>query len=190
MQQSQEKLPEEWKDQYGLDNSDEGWTRQGQLVVGNTPELHRHLVATHHDHTMAGHPGIQQTISLISQCYWWPELREFVKNYIKGCATCQATKVGTTKPKVLLFPITAKHGLISFSVIALNLIINLPPSDRYDSILTIMNHDCSKALLFFPCNQTITAQGVAALYAKHVFHTLVSLPGSSLIMTHASHRIS
>jgi hypothetical protein len=29
VQQSQGKLPEEWKEQYGLNDSDEGWTRQG-----------------------------------------------------------------------------------------------------------------------------------------------------------------
>ena len=73
------------------------------------------------------------------------------------------------KLKVPLFPITARHALISFSVIALDLIVDLPPSEGYDSILTITDHDCTKALLFFPCKQTITSQGVAALYMKHVF---------------------
>ena len=169
VRQSQEKLPEKWKDQYSLDNLDEGWTRQGQLTMENTPELYHRLVAAHHDHAMAGHPEIQWMISLISQHYWWPELREFVRNYIKGCATCQATKVETTKPKVPLFPITAQHALISFSIIALDLIINLLPLEGYDSILTITDHNCSKASLFFPCKQTIITQGVAVLYAKHVF---------------------
>ena len=169
VQQSQGKPSKEWKEQYGLINLEEGWTRQGQLAVGDIPELCRHLIAAHHDHATAGHPGIQRTISLISQRYWWPGLREFVRNYVKGCATCQATKAGTMKPRVPLFPITARHALISFGVIALDLIVNLPPSEGYDSILTITDHDCTKASLFFPCKQTITSQGVAALYAKHVF---------------------
>ena len=69
VRQSQGKLPEEWKEQYGLIDLEEGWTRQGQLVVGDTPELRRHLVAAHHDHATAGHPGIQCTISLISHRY-------------------------------------------------------------------------------------------------------------------------
>jgi hypothetical protein len=59
VRQSQVKLPEEWKDQYSLDNLEEGWTRQGQLAVRNTPELHRYLVATHHNYATAGHPRIQ-----------------------------------------------------------------------------------------------------------------------------------
>ena len=107
VRRSQGKLPEAWKEQYSLDDSGEGWTRQDQLAVRDIPELRCCLVAAHHDHTTAGHPGIQCTISLISQRYWWPGLREFVRNYVKGCATCQATKVGTTKLKVPLFLITA-----------------------------------------------------------------------------------
>jgi hypothetical protein len=117
VRQSQEKLPKEWKEQYNLIESEEGWMRQGQLAVGDTPELCHRLTAAHHDHTMAGHPGIQCMTSLVSQRYWWPGLREFVRNYVKGCATCQATKAGMTKPRVPLFPITARHALISFSVI-------------------------------------------------------------------------
>ena len=107
MWQSQGKLFEEWKEQYGLIDTEEGWIRQGQLAVGDTPELRRRLVAAHHDHMTAGHPGIQHMITLVSRRYWWPGLREFVRNYIKGCTTCQATKVGTMKPRVPLFPIMA-----------------------------------------------------------------------------------
>lgn len=40
---------------------------------------------------------------------------------------------------------------------------------RYDSILTVTDHDVSKATLFFPCNQTIGAQGIATIFANHVF---------------------
>ena len=138
-------------------NAEEGWTRQGQLAVGDIPELHCHLTAAHHDHATAGHLGIQRTISLVSQRYWWPGLREFIRNYVKGCATCQVTKAGTTKPRIPLFPIMAQHALISFSVIALDLIVDLPPLEGYDSILTITDHDCTKASLFFPCKQTITS---------------------------------
>ena len=58
---------------------------------------------------------------------------------------------------------------LPFLTIALDLIIDLPPSQGYDSILTIMDHDVTKAALFFPCHQTITGEGVATIYAQHVF---------------------
>jgi transposase InsO family protein len=32
-----------------------------------------------------------------------------------------------------------------------------------------MDHDCSKAAIFIPCNETIKAEGVAELYLRYVF---------------------
>ena len=46
VRQSQGKLLEAWKEQYGLNDLGEEWTRPGQLAVGDILELHRHLVAT------------------------------------------------------------------------------------------------------------------------------------------------
>jgi hypothetical protein len=68
-----------------------------------------------------------------------------------------------------LYPITTEPSALPFSTIALDLIIDLPPSQGYDSILTIMDHDVTKAALFFPCRQTIMGEGVAMIYAQHVF---------------------
>jgi hypothetical protein len=51
----------------------------------------------------------------------------------------------------------------------LTFIVKLPISNGYDSILTITDHDCSKAAIFIPCNETIKAEGVAELYLRYVF---------------------
>jgi transposase InsO family protein len=45
----------------------------------------------------------------------------------------------------------------------------LPLSNGHDSILTITNHDCSKAAIFIPCLKEVNAEGVAHLYAQYVF---------------------
>jgi hypothetical protein len=54
-------------------------------------------------------------------------------------------------------------------MIALDFITKLPTSEGNDIILTITDHDCLKAALFFPCKETITAEEVAELYGKLVF---------------------
>ena len=94
---------------------------------------------------------------------------KFITAYVKGCATCQATKPSTNKPKVSLYPITSEKSAQPFSTITLDLIVNLPKSGGYDSILTITDHDVSKVTLFFPCNQTIGGMGVASIFAQQVF---------------------
>jgi hypothetical protein len=66
-------------------------------------------------------------------------------------------------------PVTLEHPHTPFGTIALDFITKLPNSGGYDTILTIMDHDCTKAALFFPCNKSISAEEVAKLYGTHVF---------------------
>jgi transposase InsO family protein len=51
----------------------------------------------------------------------------------------------------------------------MDLIVKLPLSDGFDSILTVTDHDCSKAAIFIPCHETATASTIADLYVQHVF---------------------
>ena len=46
----------------------------GWMYVPNDDSLRMHIVATHHDSPIAGHPGYQKTQELIEQQYYWPGL--------------------------------------------------------------------------------------------------------------------
>jgi hypothetical protein len=118
---------------------------------------------------MAGHPGTLRTKFAIEKDFWWPTLQQDVKSYVQGCATCQNTKPKTNQPKPPFHPISTEHPQTPFGTIALDFITKLPMSEENDTILTITDHDCLKAALFFPCKETITAEQVAELYTKHVF---------------------
>jgi Integrase zinc binding domain len=123
----------------------------------------------YHDHKTVGHPGITRTLALIAKDYWWPDMTAFVKVYIQGCAVCQSTKSGTMRPKVPLVPILPKQTHIPFDTIALDLITDLPESEGYNSILTITNHDCSKAAIFIPYHKSVDSEGITQCYAQHIF---------------------
>jgi transposase InsO family protein len=51
----------------------------------------------------------------------------------------------------------------------MDFIVKLPTSKGYDLILTITDHDCTKAVILLPCKETIDAPGVAALFKEQVF---------------------
>ena len=72
------------------------WWHQGRLVVVENDDLRREIVSQYHDAPTAGHPGVVSTLFSISQDYWWPKMKDFVKQYVRGCATCQANKADTT----------------------------------------------------------------------------------------------
>jgi hypothetical protein len=82
---------------------------------------------------------------------------------------CQNTKPRTNHPKPPYYPIFLEHPQVPFRTITLDFITKLPTSKGNDTILTITDHDCSKAALFFACKETITAEEVTELYAKHIF---------------------
>jgi hypothetical protein len=68
-----------------------------------------------------------------------------------------------------LYPITPKEGVTPFSTIAMDWIIKLPTLFGYDSILTITDHDCSKAVLLLPCKEAIGMEDLAQIYFSKVF---------------------
>jgi len=51
----------------------------------------------------------------------------------------------------------------------MNLIIGLPKSRGFDSMLTIVDHGCSRGAIFLPCHTTITGPQIAQLYYQHVY---------------------
>jgi RNase H-like domain found in reverse transcriptase/Integrase zinc binding domain/Reverse transcriptase (RNA-dependent DNA polymerase) len=118
-----------WSTPFQLERGPHGlWTRAGKIVVVADNALRREVIAAHHDHVTAGHPGISKTLHAVEQGYWWPDMKNFVRQYVKGCATCQTTKSNTVRPKVPIYPITVKPNALPFETIALDLIVDLPPS--------------------------------------------------------------
>jgi hypothetical protein len=74
-----------------------------------------------------------------------------------------------------LFPITPTSTL-PFQTVAIDFIMKLPPSNDYNTILTITNHNILKACILLPCTETIDSVGIAAHYATHVFpHYVIPL---------------
>jgi hypothetical protein len=144
------------------------WKGTGQVITLGK-DTRRQIIHDHHDLPAYGHPGISRTTQLVTRYYWWPQIARDVHNYVKGCAECQRHKVNTQARKAPLNPITPELDALPFQTIAMDFIVNLPKSEGYDSILTIMDHDCSKAAIFIPCNETIDADGVADLYLKNIF---------------------
>ena len=89
--------------------------------------------------------------------------------YVKGCAECQRNKINTRPIKAPIQPIYAKPEALPFETIALDFITKLPESVGSDSILTVVDHDCTKAAVFIPCREEVTTEETAGLYLQHVF---------------------
>ena len=45
-----------------------------------------------------GHFGIHRTHELISRYYWWPEMRDDIAEYVRGCVISQRSKRSKSAP--------------------------------------------------------------------------------------------
>src|SRR6266850_1207194 len=148
MQEQQVSEMSKWEEEHNLRQNKQGWYHKGiALVVLEDPKLQRDLVELNHDSPTAAHPGIDKTHKLLLKQYWWPRCKEFVWQYVKGCAICQANKPIIHRNNPPLHLITPQEEALPFQTIAIDFIVKLPTSEGYDSIMTITDHDCTKAVI-------------------------------------------
>jgi hypothetical protein len=140
-----------------------------KIYLEDDQEKRRKILHQIHDTPIGGHPGISNTWELVRRHYEGPKLHQFVENYVKGCAKCQESKVLTHLKRTPLYHFDTHVEQGPFQYVSMDLITDLPPSNKYDAILTIVDQGCSKAAKFIPCHKTIDGQGVAQLYLRHLF---------------------
>ena len=118
---------------------------------------------------MARHPGIWKTWQAIWQDYWWPTLRDFVIWYIKGCAKCQQSKTIHKCFQPPLQPISLKGDATPFSTVAMDFVVKLPKSKGSNSILTVTDQGCTKAIILVPYWENIGSLEITELFKERVF---------------------
>jgi hypothetical protein len=58
--------------EHALDEIDGKWFYQGRPVVPDEEELKKEILKQYHDHQLAGHPGIANTVVAVTREFWWP----------------------------------------------------------------------------------------------------------------------
>jgi len=66
---------------------------QGKIWVPNKEGIRVDLIQRHHDIPQAGHGGMVKTTELLQRTYYWPHMRDTIKQYVTKCDTCQRPKV-------------------------------------------------------------------------------------------------
>ena len=109
-------------------------------------EIYRSLLRRYHDGPTAGHLGVWKTWQVLQQDYWWPTMKAFVKEYVAGCAVCQQNKTIAQRNQPSLQPIGPEAKPLPFATMLVDFVVKLPLSKGSDSILTITDQGCTKAV--------------------------------------------
>ncbi|KAF8760778.1 hypothetical protein RHS01_01317 [Rhizoctonia solani] len=149
---------------------------QGKLVVPDSEPLKERLLKEFHDSPLAGHPGQQRTLELISRSYWWPGMKSSAKEWVKCCPVCQANQQAHA-PTIALKPLEVPP--FPFHTISYNFITGFPKSNGHNAVLVVID-SFSKFGHFIPTSKRVTAKGLANLFISHVWK-LHGLPVKTIL---------
>ncbi|QRW26529.1 Retrotransposable element Tf2 protein [Rhizoctonia solani] len=142
---------------------------QGRIVVPNVGTLRTDLLQIFHNSPLAGHPGRQRTLELVSRDYYWPRIRADTYWHVDSCETCQQIrkpKYAPIPPQPLELP-TRPWQHVSY-----NMIVDLPKDRNHDSILVIID-SFTKYGIFVKCSKKLKAPELAELFLEHVWKRVV-----------------
>src|SRR5882724_4202985 len=139
---------------------------KGLLYVPDNQDVRLDILHSHHDHRLAGHPGITKTIKNICRQFYWPWMVAFITNYIHSCSVCSRSNSLHHKPfgPHRFLPI----GKRPWDSISMDFIKGLPLSDGQDTILVVVCR-LTKMALFIPTFLDIDAEDLACIFLSQVF---------------------
>ncbi|KAG7663999.1 uncharacterized protein J8A68_002500 [[Candida] subhashii] len=145
-----------------------GYDREGlaspRLWVPTT-ELQLRVIHQHHDTASTLHPGLSPTYFDMQKYYYWPDMHESIRRYIKHCGICQAIKPRTQSGYGLLHPI--KIPTKRWQSITMDFISGFKNTDGKDQVLIVVDR-LTKRAHFIPCSKNITAQECSYLILNEV----------------------
>ncbi|QRW18713.1 Retrotransposable element Tf2 protein [Rhizoctonia solani] len=138
---------------------------QGRIVVPDVGTLQTDLLQFFHDSPLAGHPGRQRTLELISRNYYWPGICANTYWHVDSCKTCQQIrkpKYASIPPQPLELP-TCPWQHVSY-----DMIVDLPKDGSSDSILVIVD-SFTKYVILVECSKKLKAPELADLFLHHIW---------------------
>ena len=66
-------------------------------------------------------------------------MKEWITDYIKGCAVCQQNKILTHRKATPMYHIPTQPRTLPFQSVAMDLITGLPKRHNHNTILTIVD---------------------------------------------------
>ncbi|KAL2247155.1 UNVERIFIED_CONTAM: hypothetical protein Sindi_2567800 [Sesamum indicum] len=77
-------------------------TKGNRVYVLRGGDLRKSLILKCYDTLWAGHQGQERPYALVQKVYYWPQMRDYVKTYVRTCLICQQEKADHQKKAGLL----------------------------------------------------------------------------------------
>ena len=138
----------------------------GRIYIPNNKKTKEIILKENHDEIDVGHPEQHQMMELVKRTYWWPGLKEDIKNYIQEYLKCQQNKVQHQKRAGELHPLEIPQG--PWQEISIDIIGLLLRSNGIDAIVVIMDR-FTKMIHLKATTTNISSEEIAKIYQDNIW---------------------
>jgi hypothetical protein len=140
-------------------------TSRGEIVV--PAKLRKEILERFHDHKLAGHQGVQKTLTIIKNKYFWPKMAQDVRIHIINCLICARRKVaGTCRAPLQPIPIAE----YVWQRMAMDIVGPVPVSNKGNTNILVMIEYVTRYVIAVPLKNT-KAPTIMRKFIKHVINT-------------------
>ena len=138
---------------------------RGRRWVPESEPLRTRLIQETHDSALAGHPGREGIAALIMRQFFWPNMLQDIRRFVRNCDVCNRNKVWRERRYGFLKPLPVPNRI--WSELSIDFITDLPKSDNCTYIMVIMDR-LSKSVIF-EAYKDITVQTVVDKFLRLVY---------------------
>ena len=136
-----------------------------RVVIPQNSSLISIILQEYHDGALGGHSGIAKTLDRISSNFYWPHMRNQIREYVLSCMICQQAETETKLPTGLLHPLPFPTQV--WEDISMDFIFSLPPARGYYVIMVVVDR-LTKYAHFVPLKHDFDSRYVAENFVQNI----------------------
>jgi len=141
---------------------------RGRHWVPNSESLRTRIIQETHDSAISGHPGREGTAALLIRQFFWPNMLQDIRRFIRNCDICNRNKAWRERRYGFLKPLPVPNQI--WSELSIDFITDLPISDGCTYIMVVTDR-LSKSVVFEPCPditiKTVVEKFLRLIYRNH-----------------------
>jgi transposase InsO family protein len=146
---------------------------RGRKWVPDLEQLRTTLIQQMHDSVMTGHPGREVTSSLMMREFFWPNMLQDVRRFVRNCDSCGRNKAWRDRRQGFLKPLPIPSRL--WREVSVDFVVDLPESSGCTNLMVITDRLGKGVIL--EALKTITADDVARIFLR-TFYRSHGLPSA------------
>jgi hypothetical protein len=156
--------------EHQIHTSADGYLRYFGKVYVPARQVHR-IIREQHDAPGAGHQGFKRTHDRIKNRYYFPKMKQIIKEHIDTCIECCINKPSRHRPYGEMGEYRIPEA--PFQEVAMDWIVKLPLSKdpltqvKFDSIMVIVDR-FTKYAKFVPYLEKSSTEALAYSFTKHI----------------------